>query len=241
MRVTTAFRFVLSLLLCVCLLCTSAVATEIISVAVPELDSAQMAILYEATTDTILYELKADMQNPPASMTKVMTAILVLEYDPDLSGTMLVPKEAISFQYCSWMASEHLLAGEEISVWDLMNYLLIPSGNEAATTLAYYVSGSVEDFVDKMNEKAKELGMLNTYYADPHGLSSNSRITARDMLNLSQYAMQNPLFRQIVSTKSGAVPISNKRDIPLSYQKRRKTPRFSRGDIRRKIHTLFTK
>ena len=212
------FRFALSIFLSVCLLCTSAVATEAKPVSKPEIDSAQMAILYEATTDTILYELQADKQNSPASMTKVMTAILVLEYDPNLSGTMVVPKEAISYQYCSWMANEHLLASEEISVWDLMNYLLISSGNEAATTLAYYVSGSVEAFVDKMNEKAAELGMTNTYYADPHGLSSKSRISARDMLTLSQYAMQNSLFRQIVSTKSGAVPTSNKRDSALSYK-----------------------
>ncbi len=182
-----------------------------------ELDDARMAILYEETTDTILFEKDADAHNAPASMTKVMTAVLVIESGIDLNSIVTVPEDAVSAKYCSWMDTDHLIAGEEVKVFDLMKYLLIPSGNEAATTLAMCVADDIPTFIDMMNEKAAELGMTETHYEDPHGLSSDSYISARDMLTLSQYAMQLPTFRNIVKMKGGSLPISNKRQSPLTY------------------------
>lgn len=187
--------------------------------AAPEVKNAPIALLYEETTDTILFSRDADRQNPPASMTKVMTATLVLEYDPELSGSMVVPAEALSEENCYWLNDGHLEVGEEVSVWDLMNYLLIASGNEAATTLAIYVAGDIPTFVEMMNKKAEELGMKDTHYCDPHGLNSLPQvITANDMLTLCRYAMQNETFAKIVSTREGRLPVSNKRSEPLYFR-----------------------
>jgi len=86
----------------------------------PTLPDVEMALLYEESTDTILYAMNPLTHNEPASMTKVMTALLVLEYDPDLSGTYTVPADAVAPQYCSWMERVHLLVGEELKVRDLM-------------------------------------------------------------------------------------------------------------------------
>lgn len=211
----------LALLLCALLLCgslLSAAESAPILPDAPEITNAVMAMVYEETTDTILYAKNIDRKNAPASMTKVMTAVLVLEYDPELSGTMVVPEEAVSTQYCYWMDEVHLLAGEEITVRELMNYLLITSGNEAATTLACYVAGNIPDFITMMNEKAAALGMEKTHYEDPHGLSELSRITCRDMITLCRYAMGFPLFREIVGSTSGALPISNMRTAPRRYR-----------------------
>lgn len=187
--------------------------------AVPQVKNAPIALLYEETTDTVLFSREADKPNPPASMTKVMTATLVLEYDPELKGTMVVPEEAMSKENCSWLDTDHLEVGEEVSVWDLMNYLLIASGNEAATTLAIYVAGDIPTFVDMMNKKAAELGMTSTHYVDPHGLSSVPQlITANDMLKLCRYAMKNDTFRKIVSTREGSIPASNKRSEAFCFR-----------------------
>lgn len=183
----------------------------------PVITNSHMVILYEESTDTILYEKRVDSTNAPASMTKVMTAVLVLEHDPELKGTTTVSADAISDKYCYWMTDNHLQAGEELSVWDLMNYLLIPSGNEAGTVLAEYVAGSIPAFIDMMNAKAKELGMTRTHYSDPHGLSEINRITCEDMLKLCRYAMTFENFRKIVSTKQGNLPENEFRSYPIRY------------------------
>lgn len=217
------FKRCLTLLLCLTLLCCPVFADEAPAADAqePTLTANSIAalygILYEETTDTILFTKDSDRLNPGASMTKVMTALLVLEYDPDLSGTTIVPEEAVSEKYCYWMDSPHLAAGLEVSVWDLMNYLLIPSGNEAATTLAAYVAGNIDDFIVMMNEKAQELGMVNTHYEDPHGLSSGDLVSCEDMLILCREAMKNPLFRQIVGSTSGIMPVSNYKNQPITY------------------------
>lgn len=183
----------------------------------PDITNARFALLYEESTGTVLYAKNPRGVNPPASMTKVMTALLVLEHDPELSGKTVVPPEAVTEHYCYWMDYGHLEAGEEITVRDLMDYLLIPSGNEAGTTLAAYVAGDIDTFIQMMNAKAAELGMDKTFYMDPHGLSPDSTISCEDMLTLCLEAMQYPLFREIVSTKTGALPKSNMRTKAYRY------------------------
>ncbi len=184
----------------------------------PAAANVPIALLYEESTGTVLFSRAPDRKNAPASMTKVMTAILVLEYDPELSGTTVVAPEAMSEENCYWLDVNHLEVGEEISVRDLMNYLLIASGNEAGTTLAMYVAGDIPTFIAMMNAKAQELGMENTFYQDPHGLSPMPQATtANDMLKLCLYAMKNETFREIVSTKEGVIPASNKRNQPFRY------------------------
>lgn len=201
------------LLMIAALLSTSAFALE-----PPTTEHVRAAILYEATTDTVLYEKSADLGGAPASMTKVMTAILVLEQNPTLDGTLTVAEDALKSQYCSWLDDKHLLVGEVISVRECMKYLLIPSGNEAATSLACYIAGSVPAFVERMNEKAAELGCADTHFDDCVGLASGThRTTPRDMLTMVQYAMQFDAFREIVAMKSGMVPASNMRARGFRY------------------------
>ncbi len=218
---------ILPVLLCVVLLsqCCTAFAYDgteydgpIVTPAdAPTTPYVNFAILYEESTGTVMYTKMPDRTNAPASMTKVMTALLVLEHNPTLEGSTVVPPEAVSEKYCYWMDTWHLEAGEEVTIWDLMNYLLIVSGNEAATTLAAYVAGDIDTFIGMMNDKAKELGMTKTHYEDPHGLSEQNRITCEDMLILCREAMKNETFREIVSKPNGTMPATNKHHKPYRY------------------------
>lgn len=207
----------------VCFLCTLLMLSAMpfdaaAATAAPTLESAQMGILYEETTDTLLFNFNGDTQNVPASLTKVMTAVLVLEYDPTLSGTAIVSETAISDEYCSWKDDFYLKAGEDVKVKDLMNYLLIVSGNEAATVLAEYVAGDIESFLVMMNNKAKELGMKHSVFYDPHGLSASNKVTCEDMLILCRYAMKNEIFRSIVCKEVGSLPKNSQRAWVQSYK-----------------------
>ena len=183
----------------------------------PTVPYANYALLYEETTGTVMFTKQPDRTNAPASMTKVMTALLVLEHNPTLEGSTVVPPEAVSEKYCYWMDTWHLEAGEEVTIRDLMNYFLIVSGNEAGTTLAAYVAGDIDTFIQMMNDKADELGMTKTHYADPHGLSEENRITCEDMLILAREAMKHELFREIVSSTNGTMPATNKHPSPYRY------------------------
>lgn len=227
MKSLSATKRLSALLLCLAmLLCCSfslayqesdAAETKEADSDVPVMQTAYEAILYEESTGTILYSLEPDKHNAPASMAKVMTAVLVLEYNPKLTGSTVVSADAVSPTYCSWMDTDHLYEDEEVTILNLMKYLLIPSGNEAATTLAEYVAGDIPTFIDMMNEKAAELGMTNTHYEDPHGLSSDSYISARDMLTLCRYAMTFKPFRNIVHMNGGSLPASGKREYEMRY------------------------
>lgn len=176
------------------------------------------SILYEATTGTVLFEKNPDEKLPPASMTKVMTAIIVLEENPNLEGTLTVSDKAVSQYYCSYMDSYHLRAGEVISYEDCMKYLLVLSGNEAATSFAFDMCDDYHDFIDKMNAKAKELGCENTHFVDCVGLSAGEHYTTpRDMATMCEYAMKFDKFRECVSQSGGTLPASNKREKDFNY------------------------
>lgn len=181
--------------------------------------NAKAAILYEATTGTVLYEKNADMQLAPASMTKIMTAILVLESNPELEGELTVDERAVSHYYCSSMEPlRHLYAGEVISYEDCLNYLLIPSGNEAGTAFAFELAGDMSEFAKQMTEKAKELGCENTEFRDPTGISPSNLTTPRDMAKIAEYALSFEKFREIVCKTEGTVPASNKREKGFDYK-----------------------
>ena len=173
--------------------------------------NAKAAILYEVNTDTILMEQDADMKLYPASTTKLMTALIALEYgNPD--DVVTVTNEAIDGLYELGSAS-YLLNGEQISFMDLMRYLLIGSGNDAANALAIHVSGSVEGFVDLMNNKAQELGMTNTHFVNPHGLHNEEHYTsARDLLTLAKVVMENEIIADLVAQDELVLPVTNKHD-----------------------------
>lgn len=138
-----------------------------------------------------------------ASITKIMTAILAIE-NKDVSEIVKVD-ESISKSYGSGI---YISVGEEISLLDLLYGLMLRSGNDAAMQIASYVSGSEEEFVKLMNNKAKELGMKNTIFYNASGLDTatiGNKSTAYDMALLTKYAMQNETYKEIVKTKKHVV------------------------------------
>lgn len=160
--------------------------------------SAEKAILMDAQTGRVLYEKQADKQSLIASTTKIMTALVVCE-QCNVLDRMRIPKEAVAIEG----SSLYLQEGEVLTIQELLYGLMLHSGNDAAVALAIYCGGTVEGFAELMNDKAHLLGLHNTHFENPNGLDSPGHYsTARDLAILSAYAMQNPIFRQTVSTKT---------------------------------------
>lgn len=160
--------------------------------------SAESAILMEQYSGRILYSKNAHKPMRIASITKIMTAVIAIE-SGKLDEMVTVSKNAVGKEG----SSLYLKLGEKISLRDLVYGLMLRSGNDAAVAIAEYVGGSEEGFVYLMNEKAKEIGMKNTVFSNPHGLDEQEDhfSTAYDMALLTQYAMKNETFREIFGTK----------------------------------------
>lgn len=166
-------------------------------------------IVMEASTGKIIYEKGAHDIVPPASTTKIMTAILALEHCA-LTDTATVSREAI-FSVPVGYSHAYLVEGEVLTIDQLLHILLIPSANDAANVLAEHIAGSVSSFATMMNTKALELGCLNTHFVNPNGIhASNHTTTAYDLALMGRYAMQNETFRSIVSTTQYTLPATNK-------------------------------
>lgn len=160
-------------------------------------NSAKAAITIEAQTGISLYEKNADEQLPMASTTKIMTALVALE-NADINQTFTVSETA-----CKVEGTQiGLLAGDQISLNDLLHMLMMKSANDAAQTIAENISGSLEAFAELMNERAKQMGLTHTHFENPHGLpSDNHYTTARELALIAAEALKNDTFAQIVSTK----------------------------------------
>ena len=163
--------------------------------------SAQKAIVLDAQTGRVLFSQGADDRALIASTTKIMTALVVCE-QCNVLDRMKIPKEAVGIEG----SSMYLKEGEVLTLQELLYGLMLRSGNDAAVALAIYCGGTVEGFAGLMNDKAHQLGMENTHFVNPNGLDAPGHYsTARDMAILAAYAMENPIFRQTVSTKSVTV------------------------------------
>lgn len=177
-----------------CFACALAPAARALEV------SAKSAVLYDAVSHRILFEKNADARLPVASTTKTMTALIVLE-NAQLTDIVTIKREHTLPEG----SSMYLRAGEKLSVEALLYGLLLMSGNDAAVALADYCGG-MDGFTAKMNDKAAELGLLNTHFTNPHGLDDEQHYsTARDMAVLSCACMENAVFREIVSTRAKSV------------------------------------
>ncbi len=172
--------------------------------------TAECAILIEKNTGQILFEKNIHQQMYPASITKLMTAILILE-DLDLNDIVEIDAETpFSDGNRIWVAE-----GEKFTVEQLLHAMLIISANDAATALAKHHSGSVENFAKKMNARAIELGALNTNFVNPNGLPNENHLTtAYDMAMIGKYASTIPKLLEIVQTSSYEIPPTNKTDEP---------------------------
>lgn len=167
--------------------------------------SARSMILMEKSTQTILVDIDCNKTLPMASTTKIMTALVTLE-NADLDANVVIPNAAVGVEG----SSMYLIAGETLSVRDLLYGLMLTSGNDAAVALSIHVAGSEEQFVSMMNEKAKALGLKDTNFANPSGLpDDNHYTTARELAIITAYALDNETFRQIVSSESAKVPYKN--------------------------------
>lgn len=168
-----------------------------ISTVSADADSTSAEISMELTTGTVISERNADAKLPMASTTKIMTALIIIE-DCDLDKVLVVPDKAVGVEG----SSIYLKKNEEIDVRDLLYGLMMRSGNDSATALAIFHSGSVDEFVNVMNERAAKIGALNTHFKNPSGLpDSEHYTTARDLCEIARYAMQNETFKEVVSTK----------------------------------------
>ncbi|NLK08148.1 MAG: D-alanyl-D-alanine carboxypeptidase [Firmicutes bacterium] len=159
--------------------------------------SASAAILMDGPTGQILWAKNPDWQRPMASLTKIMTAALVLERC-DLNDSVTVSLNAARTEG----SSMYVRAGQTYRVEDLLHGLMLVSGNDCAAALAEYAGDSQEAFVNWMNRKAKLLGAENTRFANPHGLPAPDHYsTASDLALIARYALANPKFAEIVSSK----------------------------------------
>lgn len=166
--------------------------------------------LVDASDGRIIYQKNGDKIMYPASTTKIMTSILVIE-NANLDDIVTVGTEATSVPADSSLMNPRLTVGEQLTVKDLLYAMLFQSSNDAAETLALYVGGTRENFIDMMNAKAKELGMDNTHFANPHGYQDeNHYTTPYDLAKLAIYATKSETFMSIVSSTSYTIPKTNK-------------------------------
>lgn len=167
--------------------------------------NSEAAILVEVSTGRILYEKNSTKQLYPASTTKILTAILVLE-NCDLDEKVTVRETALN-NIPSGYVTCNLQIGEQLTVNDLLYALMIPSANDAAYVLAEHVGGSVEGFSAMMNDKARALGCKTTHFVNPNGIHDDSHYsTAYDLYLIADYAMKNETFRKIVATTEYTLP-----------------------------------
>ncbi|MCL5040162.1 MAG: D-alanyl-D-alanine carboxypeptidase [Firmicutes bacterium] len=182
----------------------------------PSLGSSS-AVLMELDSGRLLWEKEGSLRWPPASTTKILTALLVLENEGMEEKVKVSRRAATTAGSSAWLQE-----GEELTVRDLLYALLLPSANDAAVALAEKVGGSVEEFVRLMNEKALQLGAKNSHFANPHGLPQEDHYsTARDLALITREAWKDPNFRQIVGTRTWEVPCPGRQVNRLFYNRNR--------------------
>lgn len=174
----------------------------------PEITSGA-AILIDNKTNRILYDKNASERMFPASTTKIMTAILVLE-NCELDETVTASYDALMHIPEGYVTAE-IQGEEQFTVEQLLEMLLVHSANDAANVLAEYVGGSIESFVSMMNTKVNELELTDTHFTNPYGLQEdNHYTTAYDLAKIMQYCIQNDDFRRIAGSVSCSIPATNK-------------------------------
>ncbi|MGI6085056.1 MAG: D-alanyl-D-alanine carboxypeptidase family protein [Acetivibrionales bacterium] len=159
--------------------------------------NARSALVMDFETGTVLYEKNAYLKRPMASTTKIMSAIVALE-NSDLEEDVLISGKAAGMGGSVMGLKKDTI----VKMRDLLNGMLICSGNDAAVAIAEHIGGSVEGFCELMNKKAIEIGAFSTSFSNPHGLDEeNHYTTAYDLAKITRYALKNPHFNEIVKRK----------------------------------------
>ena len=193
-------------------------AEETDSGAMPVIDHCIGAYLYNFENDEVLYSVGADERVYPTSTVKLMTGIVAIEeLGDDLSRQVTITAEMLSKVAGNNVG---LLAGEVVTVEQLLYAMLVNSAHDAAMVLAYAACGSVEAFVERMNEKANTLGAYDTYYANPTGMHNDAMVTTvADTAIIAKYAYTLPLFMEIVSTPKYVMEATNLSDYRNIYNR----------------------
>ena len=202
--------------------------------------TATAAVLMDVRSGQVLYSRNPDLAWPPASTTKIMTALVALE-SGSLDQPILISDRVARFRVGTNVG---LPAGARIPLRDLLYALMLKSGNDAALAVAEGVAGSVPEFVARMNAAAQRLGAQNTHFTSPHGLYDRDHIsTAHDLAVITRAALQNPMFREIVKARYWAIKVPGHRQIVL-FNHNRLLARFTGADgvktgfVRQAGHTL---
>ncbi len=196
--------------------------------------SAKAHILLEVSSGAVLAQKNADARLPMASTTKIMTALVALEaLPPDTS--VKIPAAAVGVEG----SSVYLAQDEILTLRELLYALLLESANDAAVAIAIAVDGSVEAFADRMNRRAAQLGLTDTHFANPHGLDDDAHYTtAHELAQITRAALDNPDFREIVSTQKAVIPLHGSEGVRLLLNHNRLLREYS-GCIG--VKTGFTK
>ena len=212
------FKKIISTLLCILILASLfAVGSTALYNSSVDLQ-ADIALLASIDDGTVLIGKNTDKRTPPASLTKIVTATLVLESCPDLEEVITADEASIMDISGTGSSNANIKVGEQMTVRDLLYCLLVRSANEAANILGTRVAGSIEAFVDMMNEYVVDLGCKNTHFVNCHGLDDDEQYTtAEDMLLITLKAWEIPEFREITSTYKYTVPKTNMSDERYLY------------------------
>lgn len=173
------------------------------------------ALVYDQDNQEVLYSKNSDISQPIASITKLMTAMVVLDAEQPLDDRILVsPRDVDRLKY----THSRLRIGMNLSRLELLNLALIASENRAAAALARSYPGGQQECIKAMNRKARELGMLGTVFQDGTGLSVGNRSTPEDLVRLVNAAYDYPLIRRISTTPSYAIPIGKRGKRKMVFQ-----------------------
>lgn len=161
----------------------------------------QAAVVIDAQSGRVLYDKNANEKRPMASLTKVMTSIMLVE-NCELDELIEVPSEA------TWIGGSTvgLKKGDKVTAKALLYGMLLPSGNDCAYTVAIHIGGTIENFAKMMNEKVRSMGITDTSFANPHGLDNENHYTsAKSIALIAKYALKNKYINEIVNTKSATI------------------------------------
>ncbi len=179
-----------------------AVANDVTEGSTAAVDGLNAACIYDINQEEVLYSYQANERLNPASLTKIMTALIVME-NCNMEDVVLIGDVTI---YEDGVQLFNLKAGDRITVQNLLYAMLVYSANDAALALAQHVAGSEEAFAEMMNERALQLGATNTHFVNPHGLSHEEHYTtAYDLYLIFNAAVKHDIFRQIINTTSYTV------------------------------------
>ena len=189
------------LLVTIIIICTFSISASASFNSLLETES-EIVLLVNTDTETVILDKNTNKRSAPAPLANIVTCILVLENCPDLTQTITCKNETITGLYAQKAVTVGILAGEVLSIKDLLYCMMLPSAADAANILADHVGGGVNNFVTMMNDFVKKLGCEDTNFVSAHGFDNNSNAytTANDLYKITKYALQNATFKEITGT-----------------------------------------